>query len=105
MPSNNTDPAPAATGSKVLTLSDEERMGREADERWANRPRPVRRIGGNPELEFKTEVMCRLPNGGVADCARAQLEQNRLRREEEARVKAAEQQRQEQQQPKSPDEL
>lgn len=74
-----------------LKPGDMERMMKEADERWANRPRPLPREGDDPRLEFAELKYCSLPNGGVSDGVRAQLERNRIRREEEAARKRAEQ--------------
>ncbi|KPI89047.1 hypothetical protein ABL78_1860 [Leptomonas seymouri] len=100
--SNNADPAPTAPGQQEADPMpipnpvhevDLDRMRKETDERWANRPRVVRGLD-DARLQPREEFICRLPNGGVSDFALAQLEQNRLRREQEERAKAEKQQQQ-----------
>lgn len=90
--------AAAANGFPVpqpMTPEDHARMMAEADERWANRPRPIARENEDPDLRFAEPLVCRLPNGGVSDNVRKQLERNRERREAEARAKAAQEQHEE----------
>jgi hypothetical protein len=98
---NNTAPsqqqAAAMPVVHPMTPADFERMQKEADERWANRPRPVQPINDDPDFAPAELRVCRLPNGGVSDHAKAQLERIRLRREEEAQQKAEKQQQQHQQ--------
>ena len=94
---HNADPAshPQLT-VQPMGPGDLERMQAEANERWKNRPQPVQSADGDPKFIEKELHVCRLPNGGVSESARRQLEHNRLRREEEARLKAAQQEPHEQ---------
>ncbi|KAK7194420.1 hypothetical protein NESM_000358400 [Novymonas esmeraldas] len=66
---------------------DLERMMAESDERWRNRPRPIQTENDNGLRPEELRV-CRLPNNGVSEGVRAQLERNRQRREAEQREKA-----------------
>lgn len=91
---NNSSNETAFPVPQALKPGDFDRMMAEADERWANRPRPMPRENDSG-MQFQELKVCRLPNGGVSDGVRAQLEKNRLRREAEAAAKA-EQERQQQ---------
>lgn len=90
LPDGASMPVPQPT-----TFEDMDRMRAEADERWRNRPRPVKELNADSDLIREEPRVCRLPNGGVSENVRQQMMLNRQRREEEARLKAAQEKEQE----------